>query len=311
VGAGLFMAAAAQRLRRQRRISNLKEILDSAYREESPAATHGPAEISKLLGRGGVLAERALARTGFLKSLKSKVERSGWKLGAGEFVVVSGALALAGAVVGSALMGSAALAVLLALGGLAAPLMAVNHTVGRKKSMFEEQLPGILDLMSASLESGTGVTQALELVVGEAGEPAATEFARVLSAMRLGAPLVDALRALSARLDSRDLAWTLQAIVVQQRTGGPLAGVLRTVAEFMRSREEVRREVRALTAEGRLSAYILGGLPFLLAVLMLVVNPDYLNILFRSPVGLVMVAGTVVLMSVAFLVMHRIVQIEV
>jgi tight adherence protein B len=169
----------------------------------------------------------------------------------------------------------------------------------------------MLDLIAASLESGASVMRALELVVEEADEPMSSEFGRVLTATRMGTELSEALSALSVRLGSRDVDWTVQAISVQQRTGGRLADILRIVARTMRSRGEVKREVDALTVEGRLSGLILGALPFFIAAVMLIVSPDYLKPLFHETAGLVMVAGASVLMLVGFVWMRRIIRVEV
>ncbi|HEY8201187.1 MAG TPA: type II secretion system F family protein, partial [Actinomycetota bacterium] len=239
-----------------------------------------------------------------------RIERSDWKLSPGEFVSVTLGLAGAGFVVGL-LAGSGVLAALLAGFAVVGPYLLMSRSVERRKRRFEEQLPEVLELIAASLEAGGGVPRALELVVGEADEPAASEFARVLSAARLGTPLVEALEDMRERLGSRDLAWTVQAIRVQQRSGGRLADVLRIVASFMRSREEIRRDLRALTAEGRLSAYVLGALPFFLATVLLFVNPTYLNPLFTTPIGFAMLAGAGVMMGVSFVLMKKIVKVEV
>jgi tight adherence protein B len=209
------------------------------------------------------------------------------------------------------LSGSMPLAVLLAGFATVGPFLLVSRSVERRKRRFEEQLPDVLDLIAASLEAGGGVPRALEMVVGEADEPAASEFARVLSATRLGTPLVEALAEMRERLGSRDLSWTVQAIIVQQRTGGRLADVLRVVSSFMRSREEIRRDLRALTAEGRLSAYVLGALPFFLATVLLFVNPSYLNPLFTTGLGLAMTGGAAGMMAVSFVLMKKIVKVEV
>jgi tight adherence protein B len=312
-GGGLGVALIAQGHRKRRKISNLKTLLESAYLEElgKPAgAVDRQVDVRRLVAQTTQAAERALAGTQLLGRIRQKIERSDWKLSPGEFVSVTLGLAGAGVVVGL-LAGSPALAVLLAGFATVGPFLLVSRSVEKRKRRFEEQLPDVLELIAASLEGGGGVPRALELVVGEADEPAASEFARVLSAARLGTPLVEALEDMRERLGSRDLAWTVQAITVQQRTGGKLADVLRIVASFMRSREEIRRDLRALTAEGRLSAYVLGALPFFLATVLLFVNPTYLNPLFTTPIGFAMVAGAGAMMAVSFFLMKRIVKVEV
>ncbi|MGH2720104.1 MAG: type II secretion system F family protein [Actinomycetota bacterium] len=311
-GGGLGLTLVAQGMRRARRVSNLKALLDSAYLEEigKQAGAERQADVRRLVAQTTQAAERALAGTELLKNLRRKIERSDWKLSPGEFVSLTLGLAGSGLLVGL-LVGSAPLAVLLAGFAVAGPYLLVSRSVENRKRRFEGQLPDVLELIASSLEAGGGVPRALELVVSEAQEPASTEFARVLSATRLGTPLVDALKEMRDRLGSRDLAWTVQAIIVQQRTGGRLADVLRVVAEFMRSREEIRRDLRALTAEGRLSGYVLGALPFFLATALLFMNPGYLNPLFTTPLGLVMTGVTAVLMSISFILMKKIVKVEV
>ena len=304
---GLFIAVVAQRARSARRVKDLRAVLEATYiDEERPDADR----IRVLLARTGVAAERAFARTSFLGRLKATVARSDWKVSAGELLAVCGLAGLAGALVGASAR-SLPLVLLLGGAGLAGPVVMVNRSVARRRSRFEAQFPDVLELLASGLESGSAIGAALSLVVAEAEEPAATELARVLAATRLGAPLVGALAELAERLDSEDVAWTVQAITVQQRTGGRLADILRNVASFMRGREELRREVRALTAEGRLSAYILGGLPFGLALFISVTNGDYLTPLFTTAPGLLMVAAAGALMAVAFVLMSRIVRIEV
>ncbi len=308
VGTGLFAAIVAYQARKRRSVRNLRELVETAYLESSSLET--AKETSRILARAGLITERALGKSGTFARVTSRIERSDWEVTPGEFIAASVIAGTLGAVVG--VVGSSiGLAVLLAAGGLTIPYLVMSRSVERRRAAFEDQFPDVLDLLAAALESGSSIQQSLEVVVSEASEPAASEFSRVLSAARLGAPLVDALKAMSERLGSRDLTWTVQAIVVQQRTGGRLADILRTVGEFMRAREEVRRELRALVAEGKLSAYILGALPFAVAGFLLLTNPDYLDPLFSTLPGLVMVAGASVMMVFGFFVMSRIIKIEV
>lgn len=307
VAVGIFIVVVAQWARSLRRIKNLRAVLDATYIDESrPDAD----QIRHLLARTGAVAERAFAKTSFLPRLKATVARSDWKVSAGELLAICLASGLLGVAVGAS-ASSLALGLLLGGAGAAVPVVMVNRSVSRRRRRFEAQFPDVLDLLASGLESGSAIGAALNLVVAEADEPSATEFARVLAATRLGSTLVDALADLAERLGSEDLAWTVQAITVQQRTGGRLADILRSVSEFMRGREELRREVQSLTAEGRLSAYILGGLPFGLALFISVTNGDYLAPLFTTVPGLLMLAVAGTLMAVAFVMMSRIVKIEV
>jgi tight adherence protein B len=305
---GLFLIWSGLRARRAQNVHNLREVLEITY-DEGPRDMSAH-EVSQLLARAGAVAERALDRTGLMARLVTRIERSDYSVRPGEFVAITLGIAAAGFLMGL-LAQSLPLAVLLGGIGLVSPIAYVNRSVGKRRSNFEAQFPDVLDLVAASLQSGSSMAQALEMVVAEADEPAAGEFSRVLNATRLGMPLIDALKVMAERMGSRDLDWTVQAIVVQQRTGGRLADILHTVAEFMRGREEVRREVKALSAEGRLSAVVLGALPFALAGMILVMNPDYLNPLFTTIYGWVMLAGSGLMLAIGFFVMSRMVKIEV
>lgn len=307
VAAGIIAATVARAFANERRVRDLRSVLD--LQTLSSSSVSDAAATSSLLARSGLLAERALG-DGALTWARRVLERSDWSLSAGEFAVVTGCAGAVGAALGW-LSGGGLLAVLGAAVGGAAPYAFAVRSVSRRQRAFDEQFPGLLDLLAGSLESGAGVAQALQLVVEEADEPAASEFGRVLAATKMGVPLGDALMTASERIGSKDLAWTVQAVVVQQRTGGRLADILRIVARTMRDRFELHRELHALTAEGRLSAYILGGLPFALAGLLLIVNPHYLSPLFHDPLGYLLVGGAGALMLVAFALMRRIVRIEV
>jgi tight adherence protein B len=238
------------------------------------------------------------------------LDRSDWTLSAGEFAVVSTVTGGLGLVTGAFTVGVLG-AIAGAAVGFAAPYLLVLRSVGKRRVAFDAEFPDVLDLIAASLESGASVAHALQLVVDEADEPAAGEFGRVLAATRVGASLPEALAEAADRIGSTDLDWTVTAITVQQRTGGRLADVLRIDARTMRERSETTRELAALTAEGRLSAYILGGLPFVLAGFLLLANPRYLGPLVSDPVGVGMLVISGLLMLIGFTWMRRIVRVEV
>ncbi|HVW80078.1 MAG TPA: type II secretion system F family protein [Mycobacteriales bacterium] len=308
VGGGIILAVTARAAANRRRISDLRAALD--LQAISPARPEDAPRTSALLARSGIAAEKALADVDFLDRVRQLLDRSDWTLTAGEFAVASAAFAAFAALIGWFLAGPI-LAVILLVVVAIVPYLLLVHAVDKRKKEFEDQFPDVLELVAASLESGASVVRALELVVEEADEPISSEFGRVLAATRMGSDLSDALAVMSARLGSRDVDWTVQAITVQQRTGGRLADILRIVARTMRGRSEVKREVATLTVEGRLSGAILGALPFFIALVMLIVNPSYLQPLFHQAIGLAMIAVAGVLMIVGFFWMRRIVRVEV
>lgn len=309
VGLGLATAFVAHRRREERRVHDLAAVLDR-YATSRVEATESADDLRAALARTGRMAERALSETGLFARVRATLGRSDWTLAPGEFFAVSAGTAVLGVLAGT-VSSSPALAVLLGVVGLGAPYLLMARSVSKRRQAFDDQLPDVLDLLSASLESGAGVASALELVVAEADEPAAAEFGRVLVTTRLGGTLLEGLDEMAERLDSRDLLYTVQAIAVQQRTGGRLAEVLRNVAEFMRARFEFKRELAALTAEGKISAAILAGLPFGVGAVMAVTSPGYLTPLLTTGTGLTMMAGAAVLMTISLLLMKKIITIEV
>jgi tight adherence protein B len=308
VAVGVSIAVFARHAANQRRVRDLRAVLE--LQALGPANPDNAERTSSLLARSGLAAERALGEASVLERLHAVLDRSDWKLSAGEFAVVSAVIAVVSGFVGWLIAGPPFGLPALVVGAVA-PYLFVLRSVTKRRVAFEEQFPDVLDLLAASLESGASLAHALQLVVDEAEQPTADEFGRVLTATRVGTPLPEALATLSERLGSNDVEWTVRAITVQQRTGGKLAEILRIVARTMRERGEVVREVRTLTVEGRWSAYILGSLPFAMATLLLAINPHYLSPLFHDPLGIAMLAGTGVLMVIGFVWMRFVIRVEV
>ena len=181
----------------------------------------------------------------------------------------------------------------------------------RRKKKFVRVLPDMLQLMSGTLRAGYSIGQAIEAVSQEVSEPMGLELRRVITEARLGRPLEEALDGVAERMASPDFAWAVMAIRIQREVGGNLSELLLTVAETMVQRERLRREVKSLTAEGRISAIVLGLLPPALAVVMYVINPGYMSPLFHDFAGQVALGLAIVMMIVGFLWMRQVVQIDV
>jgi tight adherence protein B len=181
----------------------------------------------------------------------------------------------------------------------------------RRLAAFERQLPDTLALLAGSLRAGFSFMQGLEAVAQEIGPPMRRELQRVFTEARLGRPPEDALADAAARMGSKDLMWTVMAIKIQREVGGNLATLLDTVADTMQKRERIRREVRALTAEGRFSAVILSLAPPAVGVGLYLLQPSYIKTLFDHAVGLGALVGAVVLAIAGFFWLRRIIDIEV
>src|SRR5207244_8312134 len=152
--------------------------------------------------------------------------------------------------------------------------------------------------------------RAIQMMCEEAEAPLSEEFGRVVAETRLGDSVVDALARMAQRLQLRDLDWVVQAIRIQQTVGGKLADLLHTLADFIRAREEIRREVDVLTAEGRISAWVLGALPVFLLVAISVMNPGYMDSMFRGW-SYVWLAGCAVSVGLGVAVLNEVVEGDV
>jgi tight adherence protein B len=193
----------------------------------------------------------------------------------------------------------------------AVPFSVLSIAVGRRTKKLHSQLADVLMILASSLRAGHSFLQALDAVSQEAGEPAAGEFSRAVAEIRLGRSLSEALEDLSDRVDSDDFRWAILAVAIQREVGGNLAEVLDTVAATMRERDVVRRQVDVLSAEGKLSIYVLTALPIALAAYMGLVNPEYLSLLWTTQIGLVMFITGCSLLAVGLVWMRRVVKISV
>jgi len=189
--------------------------------------------------------------------------------------------------------------------------LSLSFQIVRRRQAFSDQLPDVLQLVASALKSGFSLPQALDAVVREDAQPVAGEFARALTEARLGADLEDGLEAVANRMDSDDLRWTVTAIRVQQGVGGNLAEVLTTIVGTIRERAFLRRQVRALSAEGRLSAYIIVALPWLIGIWLFISRPQYMRLLYTTHVGQIMLVGAIALMVVGALWMRRVIKIRI
>jgi tight adherence protein B len=264
-----------------------------------------------LLRRAAYKAEDVAAERGGTQMIESALEQANIPLRPGEAII--GMFALAGllAIVAGAVTQSIILAIALGVGVLVIAFFAVKAVASRERKKFDDQLPDTLTLTSTSLRAGYSLLQAVEAVAQESAEPTRREFARALTEIRLGRPMIDALGDIAVRMESQDFEWAVLAIAIQREVGGNLAEVLQTTAETMNMRNRLRREMKALTAEGRISAVIMAILPFFLFGLISIINPTYLVPLYSTPIGWGMIGFAVLLLIAGVLWMQKIINIEV
>src|SRR5262249_10390093 len=182
--------------------------------------------------------------------------------------------------------------------------------IDRRANQFAEQLPEALQLVIGSLKSGFSLPQSFEPLVRESPEPVASEFGRALAEHRLGADISDALERVAQRSQSDDLAWAVMSVRIQREVGGNLAEVLQTTVDTMRERGRLRRHVRALSAEGRLSAYVLIALPLGLGLFLFVFRRSYMTPLVTDPTGITMLVGGTLLFVLGIVWLLRVIKVE-
>jgi tight adherence protein B len=198
--------------------------------------------------------------------------------------------------------------------GVVAAVLPIGYLQYRRRTRvasFERQLPETLNLLAGAMRAGFSFMQALEAVAEESQDPIKREMRKVFAEARLGRPPEEALGDVAERMDSQDLAWSVMAIQIQREVGGNLAELLDTVAETMVQRERLRRDIRSLTAEGRLSGIVLSLVPPILAFVIYSLEPDFVRTLFDETIGIVAIIGAVVLNVVGWLWIRKIVDIEV
>ena len=310
VGAGLALVVVGLLLRSRERSQDLAKILDLPFGERD-VPVEAITEGTNSLAQGAIsVAGRMVSQFDAKGSLRATLERARIPLRPGEYVIVVACIGVVASALVGLMTGAVVLGVLALVGAVAGGVLFPKSKIRRRRRAFEAQLPEALSLVAASLSAGHTFLRAIQMMTEEAENPLAEEFARVVHETRLGDPLVDALDRLAVRMEIPDLRWVVQAVRIQQTVGGKLADLLHTLAEFIRSREEVKREVQVLTAEGRISAWVLGGMPVLLLFVIQLINPSYGAPLFGGW-GLVVLAGAAASVVVGMAVILRMVKIEV
>jgi tight adherence protein B len=198
-----------------------------------------------------------------------------------------------------------------ALVGILIPRMIVNKKAANRAKAFNFQLCDALTLVANSLRTGYSFLQSIEMVAKEMPAPVSVEFSRVRREMNLGLTTEDAMNNLARRVDSADLDLVVTAVLIQRQVGGNLAEILDNIGSTVRERIKMKREVNALTAQGRMSGFIIGSLPIGLGVFIYFVNPKYMEILFSSPFGQMMLVGAFCGQVVGIILIRKIVNIDI
>jgi Flp pilus assembly protein TadB len=245
---------------------------------------------------------------------EEELDLAGIRMEPSQFLLVmfssAAALAVLGVLVGFGSLLSVLFAILFAaLAPVGAKVLLAVRTA-RRRGRFAGQLDDTLQLISGNLRAGYGLVQALDGVARDLDEPTSEEFARIVNETRLGRELGPALEQTADRMSSDDFRWAAQAIMINRETGGNLAEVLENVAGTIRERNEIRRQIQALSAEGRLSATVLSLLPVVVFGAVLLLQPSYFTIFFTTIVGLAALIVSLLLLGVGIFWMYRVTKVK-
>ncbi len=245
------------------------------------------------------------------RDLKVLLEQADLNWTPGTFVMIS--FGLAAALFASAFILSQRIlpAALAAFAGFAFPYMYVRRLRTRRIRRFEEQFPEAIDLLGRSIRAGHAFPTGLKVVAEESPDPMGMEFRQIFEEQKFGLPLEDSLLGMADRVDLVDVRIFITAILIQREVGGNLAEILDKIAYTIRERFTLQRQIRVYTAQGRLTGYILAALPILLGLAITALNPTYMAILFEDPMGKFLIALAAILQFVGFLLIHRIIDIEI
>lgn len=289
--------------------SGTQRRLDSYFGDDKSGGRRRGAAKTDLRGSAIAVADKVVSAD-LETRISQRLTGAGSALTAAEWLLLHAGIAVGSAVAGF-LLGGGVLAVLGLLVGVAIPWLSLKFRHKRRLGKFNATLAQSLGLIAGGLQAGLSLPQAVDTVVKEGNEPIAGEFKRALIEQRLGIDITDALEGVGERMESQDFGWVVMAIRIQREVGGNLAEILHTVSDTLREREYLRRQVKTLSAEGRMSAYLLGALPVGMFCYLMVGNPEYVEPLYTTGLGFMMLGAAAFLLGLGTFVMAKLVKVEV
>jgi tight adherence protein B len=289
----------------------LNTRLEQVTAPDLPAAEAAAALVK--VRHGGPLPglDRFASETARGSALAYWIEQSGTHLSISALLLIAlGSAVLGGVVVASALRMSVGWAIGGAV-GFASPFLVLKVKRTRRMRTFEEAFPEALDLVSRALKAGHAFATGLKMVADEMPEPIGPEFRKTFDEQNFGLPLKDALANLTVRIPLLDVRFFSTAVLIQRETGGNLSEILENLAHVVRERFKILRQVRVYTAHGRLTGYVLLGLPVFLAIALAFINPEHMELLFKERLGHMMLGATVIMQTVGYFWIRQVVKIEV
>jgi tight adherence protein B len=283
----------------------LRTLSSSAYKSDLTDIAR-----KRVLSDVGLL-NKILMHIPGIKSLDRLQHQANVQYSLGVFILLTSVLALTGYLVIFSVTKNFVISIIIAglLGGM--PFLYLRLKKKKRMDKFQRQLPDGMELIARSLRAGHAFTSGMKLAADEFDDPLGPEFDETLNENNFGVSVSDALKNLVNRVDCPDLKYFVVSVILQRETGGNLAEIIDSIAHIVRERFKFKRKVRSLSAEGRLSAIILIALPFLVAIAIRIINPEYINALFTEPAGRVMAIVAASMMGLGILVINRMIQIKV
>jgi tight adherence protein B len=254
---------------------------------------------------------RLLLRFRWMRKMDQLLEQAGTDSSLGVILLLTLLLALIGYLVGSYLIGNLLVAITLAAFLGMIPFLHVFREKKKRMEKFQRQLPDAMELIARALKAGHAFSAGVQMVCEEFDDPIGSEFSRAMDEINFGVSANEALKNLSLRIDCPDLKFFVISVIIQRETGGNLAEILENIGYLIRERFKLRGQIKALAAEGKLSALILSVLPFIVALIITVIAPGYVQILFKDPIGQVILISAILMMIMGIWIMKRIIEIKV
>jgi tight adherence protein B len=271
-----------------------------------------PSDLVKRQADGALPAiDRLAAGTKAGNWIARLIEQAGSKTGVSTVIVTSLLLGLGLAFLVTVILRHPAGLIPGFLLGAAAPFGVLIRKRSVRLRRFEEQFPEALDLLSRAIKAGHAFQTAMGMVAEEGADPMGPEFRKTFEEQNFGLPLKDALNNLAVRMPLLDVRFFVTAVLIQRETGGNLSEILDNLAHVVRERFKILRQVRVYTAHGRLTGYVLLAMPAFLAVALMLINPEHMGVLFSDRMGQMMIAGTIVMQTIGYFWIRKVIKIEV
>ena len=273
-----------------------------------PGVSEQPSVFSRVAASASSFVDQKVGKNASFGSANS-LEEAGLRIRQADYILLIACIAVTAGGAGFLLAGPG-VAVLFVLITPIAGMLFLNIMASKRRAKFEAQLGDTLQMLSGGLRAGHSLLRAVDAVAQESDAPTSEEFARLVNETRLGRDLKDSMTESARRMRSEDFDWTAQAIEIHREVGGDLAEVLDHVGETIRERMQIKGQVQSLSAEGKLSAYILVALPVGIFLFLSVSNPGYLGVLYTNVLGWILLGFGVVLLALGSFWLSRVVKIK-